>query len=107
MVDLRRARIEWDEFEIVQGYRLFRLLQPQRVRTLVLFKKIRDRKNFSLNVGLVGKMISGDKSRKMQEKLAAQGQGIDCSLALVRKYVLFAGAYERLQVAYGASSLDF
>ncbi len=80
MVDLRDICIERNEFEIGQRYGPFWLLQPLRVRTLALFDKIGEGDKFSVDIVLAWEIVCGDKSRKLQEKLSAQGQRIYGSL---------------------------
>lgn len=83
MVDLRDVRIQRDEFEIAQRDRLFRLLQPLRVRTLTFFEQVRDHSNFSLDITVAWEIVSGDQPRNVQEKLSAQSYG---SMARSRAY---------------------
>src|SRR5216684_2609506 len=106
MVDLRDVRIQRDEFEIAQRDRLFRLLQPLRVRTLALFEQVRDRSNFSLDVTLAREIVSGDEPGEMQEKLSAQSQRIDGSLTCVGKDVVLMGTHKRYEVVDGRWLLD-
>src|SRR5262245_2498328 len=107
MVDLCNVHIERDEFEIAQRDRPFRLLQPPRVRTLALFEKIREGSNFWFDVARGREIVSGDKSREMQEKLTAQGQRIYGSLTRVQKDAVLMGTNKREQVVDGVWSFDF
>ncbi len=106
MVDLRDVRIQRDEFEIAQRDRLFRLLQPLRVRTLTFFEQVRDHSNFSLDITVAWEIVSGDQPRNVQEKLSAQSQRIDGSLTRVRKDLLLTAAHKRYEVVDGRWSLD-